>query len=368
MYTVKETLHSFEIKFPLEQYASLDKILFLDIETTGLSPASSQLYLIGIAYYEDHLWHIEQWFAKDSNEEAELLCTLAKTLPNYELVIHFNGNRFDIPYLTQKAKTHSIELALDQIAGIDLYKRLAPLKRLLGLPDCRQKTIEQYLGINRLDQYSGGELINIYKNYVKTPTETSLQLLTQHNRDDMKGMLDIIPALSYYELFHTNPTVTRVEMLKSKNLEQKEHYELLISSKLPFSVPKKLFVRFDGNFLSTDGDRATLKVPVYEEELKLYYAGYKDYVYIPVLDAAYHKSVASHIPKEHKKQATSQTCYTRKYSLFLKQYNKILVEPFFKRNHNDKETFFEITEEIKTNRSLFSRYYSHILHVILENI
>lgn len=364
MYTIKETLHHVQIPFPLERYAPLDKILFLDIETTGLSPASSQLYLIGIAYYQDQAWQIEQWFAQTQNEESELLAKLAETLPHYELMIHFNGDRFDIPYLQQKAKTFDIALPFDLLQGIDIYKRLAPFKQHLCLPDCRQKTLEQFMGINRLDKYSGGELIHIYKGYLKNPTDSSLSLLLQHNRDDMKGMLDIVPTLAYFELCNTEPIVTRVEMLKTKNVEHKDVYELLLSFQLDIALPKKFFTHCDGNFLTIEQDRGTLKVPVYEEELKLYYANYKDYYYIPALDAAYHKAIASHIDAQHRTQATAQTCYTRQDSLFLKQY-RILVEPFFKREYHDKETFFEITEEIKTNRTLFSRYCLHIISTLL---
>ena len=65
MYTNQEVLQNYQISFPLEKYTSLEKILFLDIETTGLSPSSSQLYLIGIAYYEQSTWHIKQWFAQN---------------------------------------------------------------------------------------------------------------------------------------------------------------------------------------------------------------------------------------------------------------------------------------------------------------
>lgn len=365
MYTIKETLHHVQIPFPLERYAPLDKILFLDIETTGLSPSSSQLYLIGIAYYQEQAWQIEQWFAQTKNEETELLTKLAEILPEYELMIHFNGNRFDIPYLLQKAKTFHVNLSFDSIQGIDIYKRLAPFKQHLYLPDCRQKTLEQYMGINRLDKYSGGELIHIYKGYLTAPTTSSLSLLLQHNRDDMKGMLDIVPMLAYSELCNTEPIVTRVEMLKTKNLEQKEVYELLLSFQLDVALPKKFFTHSDGNFLTIDHNKGTLKVPVYEEELKLYYSNYKDYYYIPALDAAYHKTIAAHVDAKNKTQATAQTCYTRQDNLFLKQY-QILVEPFFKRTYHDKETFFEITEEIKTNRTLFSRYCLHIIHTLLS--
>ena len=365
MYINKEVLNDFQIQFPLEKYAPLEKILFLDIETTGLSPASSQLYLIGIAYYKEENWCIEQWMAQKEIEERELLLKLCNLLPQYSVILHFNGNRFDIPYLTEKAKAQFINLSFDAYQGIDIYKRLAPLKNLLALPDCRQKTIEQYLGINRLDKYSGGELIHIYNTYLTAPSDSALQLLIQHNRDDMKGMLDIVPALAYSELCDTEPAVTRVEMLKSKTVDQQETYELLMTLKLPVALPKKFSTHFDGNFLTAEGHKATLKVPVYEEELKLFYSNYADYYYIPCMDAAYHKAVASHADPSIRKQATPETCYTRKDSLFLKQYD-LIVEPFFKKNYKDKETYFEITDEIKTNRKLFSMYCGHILYTLLS--
>ena len=365
MYINKEILNDFQIQFPLEKYAALDKILFLDIETTGLSPSSSQLYMIGIAYYKDKTWYIEQWMAQKEVEERELLLKLTEILPQYSLLLHFNGNRFDIPYLTEKAKASFVDLSFDDYQGIDIYKRLTPLKNLLALPDCRQKTIEQYLGINRLDKYTGGELIHIYKNYLSAPNDGALQLLIQHNRDDMKGMLDIVPALAYSELCDTEPAVTRVEMLKSKTVDHKETYELLMTLKLPVALPKKFFTHFDGNFLTAEGTKATLKVPVYEEELKLYYSNYTDYYYIPCMDAAYHKSVASHADPSIRKQASPETCYTRKDSLFLKQYD-LIVEPFFKKNYKDRETYFEITDEIKINRKLFSMYCGHILYMLLS--
>ena len=365
MYINKEILNDFEIQFPLEKYAPLNQILFLDIETTGLSPTSSQLYLIGTAYYQEGTWCIEQWMAQKEIEERDLLLKLSEVLPQYNTILHFNGNRFDIPYLTEKAKTLFVDLSFDDYQGIDIYKRLVPLKNLLALPDCRQKTIEQYLGIDRLDKYSGGELIHIYKTYLSAPSDSALELLIQHNRDDMKGMLDIVPALAYSELCAAEPSVTRVEMLKSKTVEQKEVYELLMTLKLPVSLPKKFFTHFDGNFLTAEGNKATLKVPVYEEELKLFYSNYTDYYYIPCMDAAYHKSVASHADPSIRKQATPETCYTRKDSLFLKQYD-LIVEPFFKKSYKDKETYFEITDEIKTNRKLFSMYCGHILYMLLS--
>ena len=73
MKTEETILGNFKLEYPLENLASLDQILFLDIETTGFLAASSTLYLIGCAYYTEGNWIIRQWFAQTPDEEAELL-------------------------------------------------------------------------------------------------------------------------------------------------------------------------------------------------------------------------------------------------------------------------------------------------------
>ena len=365
MYTNKVILTDYQVLFPLNIYAPLEQILFLDIETTGLSPANSNLYMIGLAYYEQGTWCIEQWMAERFTEERELLMKLIPFLPRFSHIIHFNGNRFDIPYLTEKAKELFVNLSFDNHVGIDIYKRITPLKNTLVLPDCRQKTIEQFLGINRLDKYTGGELIQIYQAYTKSPDEGMLRLLIQHNLDDMKGMLDITPMLAYSEICNNEATITRVEMLKTSTLSGDPCYALMMTMKLPMSLPQKLFAHFDGNYLTAEGDKATLKVPVFDGELKFFYSNYKEYYYIPTMDAAYHKSVAAHVDASMRQQATAYNCYTRKNSLFLRQYD-ILVEPFFKKDYKDKDTYFEISDETKVNRRLFYTYGSHILRTIIQ--
>lgn len=366
MYQSVEKLYSYKVNYPLEQFAPLDKILFLDIETTGLSPVYSQLYMIGLAYEKNGVWCIEQWMAESPEEESELVKKLSGLLPEYTHIFHFNGNRFDIPFLTEKAGKYQVPLDFKTCQGIDIFKRAASLKKFLLLPDCRQKTIEQFLGMNRTDKYNGGELIQLYKTYTASPTDSLRQTLIQHNRDDMKGMLDIVPILAYIDLAEKPLPVIKAELLKSVNVEHKEVYELSMTSRLATPVPKRIFAQYDNNFLIAEGTSVIIKVPVYTEELKFYYANYKDYYYIPSLDCAFHKSVASGADPSMRVKATASTCYTKKEGMFLKQY-QILIEPFFKRDFKDKETFFEITAETKKNRELFGVYNDHILKTIIQH-
>ena len=48
---------------------SREEILFIDIETTGLSPKNSDLYLIGTGFVEDGKWVVRQFFGENADEE-----------------------------------------------------------------------------------------------------------------------------------------------------------------------------------------------------------------------------------------------------------------------------------------------------------
>ena len=48
MYTQNDVLKDYKVAYPLEQKAPLEKICFLDIETTGLSPQTEKITEFGI--------------------------------------------------------------------------------------------------------------------------------------------------------------------------------------------------------------------------------------------------------------------------------------------------------------------------------
>ena len=50
-----------------------ENLLFLDIETTGLSPENSYIYLIGVICIKDGQKKLHQWFLEDFSEEKKLI-------------------------------------------------------------------------------------------------------------------------------------------------------------------------------------------------------------------------------------------------------------------------------------------------------
>lgn len=356
----EEVLEGFSISYPLERLAPLERILFLDIETTGFTARSSRLYLIGCAYYLAGKWRTIQWMAEDYSQEADILKAFFEFARLYRYLIHFNGNNFDLPFLTQKCEQLSLSYSFEGFQGIDLYKRIAPYKFFLKLPNCKQKTLEQFLGIDRKDVFSGGELIGIYHDYVKNPTEFSENSLFLHNADDLRGMLETLPMLSYYDLFNQPVRARKVQANSYRDINGKTRKELILYLALEQPLPVLVTASAGGCYFRGEGAEAALKVPIYEEELKYFYSNYHDYYYLPAEDVALHKSVAGFVEKEHRVSATAATCYTRKYASYLPQWD-VLFEPFFKRDYKSREIFFELTDELKKNRQAFCDYASHIL-------
>ena len=126
-----------------------EEILFLDIETTGLSPKNSDIYLIGVAYFQGHTWHVSQFFAESPEHECEILNAFLNLAKSFKYVLHFNGDRFDIPFIQDKIEKYVLTDTIKKLISFDLYKQVAPFKAQPRLPDSKQKTIEPSLRINR---------------------------------------------------------------------------------------------------------------------------------------------------------------------------------------------------------------------------
>ncbi|MCI8724765.1 MAG: ribonuclease H-like domain-containing protein [Hungatella sp.] len=357
MITIEKPL-SLPDTYPLDRLGPLEKLLFFDIETTGLSGDYSSLYLIGCTFYRQGFWHLIQWFADTADSEEQLLSSFFHFLKDFDTVIHYNGDGFDIPYLLKRCRAFNLPWDFSQVTSIDLYKRIRPYRKLLNLENLKQKSIERFLGINREDTYSGGELIQIYEDYLKTHEDSLYDMLMLHNREDLEGMPLILPILNYPDFLEHD------FLLAFSSIRPGIHKEaspvLSLTLKSPYQLPVPFRQTSDLYSAEAGGCYLYLNICLYQGTLKYFYPDYKDYYYLIYEDTAVHKSIGEYVDKAARKKATAQTCYTKKSGLFLPQ-PAPLWEPALKKQYRDKITYAEYTPALLENTQTLNRYIRMLL-------
>lgn len=338
MITIQETL-LFPETYPLSRLGKREELLFFDIETTGFSGDHTNLYLIGCVCYQDGSWNLIQWFSDTPDSEKEVLSTFFEFLKQFATVIHFNGDGFDIPYLTKRCRAFGLPYDFSGVTSFDIYKRIRPYRNLLGLASMKQKAIEQFLGVARDDLYSGGQLIEVYKDYLKSHDKVLLDMLLLHNADDLRGMPGILPILNYPDYLEHDFHLDSQELVSRRDIFGREYRALKLVYKSEYSIPVPFTRTSSIADLEADGDRLTATVDLYEGELKYFYPDYKNYYYLIYEDRAIHKSIAEYVDKEARIKASQKTCYTRQTGCYLPQFSPAFT-PVLQREPKDKITYF----------------------------
>lgn len=280
-----------------------EDIVFFDIETSGFTARSSNVYLIGCAYQKEGSYNYIQWFAETPNEEKEILISFFSFIKDYKVIIHFNGSMFDMPYVMDKCKRHALLYSFDSFESIDLLKEIRPYKTILNLPNCKQKTVEMLIGLNRDDIFTGGQLIPVYEDYQYTRDERALKALTLHNAEDIMGMVDIASTLIYSDIFKKN-------MYSISNLNYTPS-EFIATATLNNIAPANVTYNITDFTVLIRKNKLKIIVKGTDNIFKNYYTNYKDYYFLIYEDSVIHKSLATYVDKNCKKKATKDTCYSK---------------------------------------------------------
>ncbi len=145
---------------------NVNKLGYLDIETTGLSSNLHNITLIGIHSLDSTSIYI------DSHNHKRALSDLA----NYNYLVTFNGNRFDLSFI-QKHYDFG-----NGFTSIDLYPLLKEMGYRGGL-----KRIEHNLGLSRMglvDGMYGREAVGLWEQY-KNGSQQALKKLVNYNIEDI---------------------------------------------------------------------------------------------------------------------------------------------------------------------------------------
>lgn len=331
-------------EFFSENFSFLD-LLFFDIETTGLSPKTSHVYLIGLIQYnpDASCFEMTQYLAEseDPSEEIQVLESFCRVALTKNCLVHFNGSSFDLPFLKHRCKALHLTESLSQLSSLDLYRELLSMSAFFRqMPDHKQKSFELLIGYPREDQLSGKEMITAFQEYAKTKDSSTLNLLFLHNADDLKGMLALTSLGSLKQLLNGSWQITDVQELQEPNLDLDGAMEtkLLFSLSLETPVPVTLSANAGFCYITVTENKAKIKMPLYEGTLLYFYPDYKNYYYLPFEDEAIHKSIAAYLEPSHRQKATATTCYKKISGKFLYAPGAPDL-PLLKENYRSREHY-----------------------------
>ena len=74
------------------------EIVFFDIETSGLSATSAEIFLAGMVAFKGHQFVMYQYFSENSNNEIDLLTYISDMFKTKKYIFTYNGNAFDIHF------------------------------------------------------------------------------------------------------------------------------------------------------------------------------------------------------------------------------------------------------------------------------
>lgn len=360
MITIEKNV-SIPVAYPLERLGNPKDLLFFDIETTGFSGASSSLYLIGCISYQNGRWKLIQWFADSPSSEAELLHAFFSFLKEFKTLIHFNGDRFDIPYLQKRCLFYHLPYDFTSVKSIDIYRKIKPYQKLLGLNSLKQKAIEGFLNISRKDLFTGGELIQVYEDYLISHNIELCDLLLLHNEDDLKGMPALLPILSYPDFFETTLSLTDYQICQEKDSLGNPLPALRLSCQGDCKIPVPFRISRPPVICSVRNNTIIFSIELFEGTLKHFYPDYKDYYYLIYEDTAVHKSIGEYVDKSARVKATAKTCYTKKEGIFLPQFS-LLWEPVMKKEPRDKLSYIPLSDSALHDSSRFQCYLAQLFY------
>ncbi|MFO7889006.1 MAG: ribonuclease H-like domain-containing protein [bacterium] len=162
------------------------KTLFVDTETTGLAGGTGTVpFLIGIGYFSDQGFCIDQYMMRDYHEEAALLHALESRFQEAEFIVSYNGKSYDLNILSTRLILNRIDSYLNDLHHFDL---LHTVRRIWGarLRDCSLTNIEQkILKFFRDDDIPGYLIPHVYFDYINSGNGQKMIQVFEHNRLDI---------------------------------------------------------------------------------------------------------------------------------------------------------------------------------------
>lgn len=192
------------------------RVIYLDIETSGLF--GSRVFLVGLGYYNarDGTLDVQQFFARNYEEEYAVIKHTMDKMKQFDCIVTYNGKSFDIPMLddkfwyyfnssTEEFVRHHVDLVHEsrRVLGLGKKAKLSQLERAV-------------LKLQRDIDVSSSHIPRIYGDYVEAGAGIDVislfgGLFTSETRDPFNGLDDEFlsehekaTVINMYRIIHHN--------------------------------------------------------------------------------------------------------------------------------------------------------------------
>lgn len=174
------------------------RALFFDTETTGLAGGTGTVpFLIGIAWFEDESFRIQQLFLPDLGREAPMLHWLRDRVERSSCVVSFNGKTFDWPLLRNR-------FVMNRVKAPPLPPHLDLLHCARRIFRSRLKSVRlvelerKVLGMYREDDVSGALIPQLYFDYLDGGEVAPMAKVIEHNANDLIALAALVAKLVHH--------------------------------------------------------------------------------------------------------------------------------------------------------------------------
>jgi hypothetical protein len=182
---------SHPIALALLGFVEPEKLLFLDIETLGLS--TEPLILIGLVRLQDGGVFVKHIVVRTIQEELPALVALAEELKEAEALVTYNGRAFDVNFIEARMRYYGLSHRVEH-PNFDLL----PFARRLfreSLPNCRLETVEKVLSVERVIDIPSALVPEFYLDYLRERNVGPLVAIIEHNRQDLLSLVLLLKKL-----------------------------------------------------------------------------------------------------------------------------------------------------------------------------
>jgi uncharacterized protein len=171
----------------------LQKTLFLDTETTGLTGGTGTfVFMVGLGYFYEGGFLIHQIFMRDYSEEKACLSLLNQFLESFQFLVTFNGRHYDIPLLETRFILSRMNSRIREMPNFDL---LFPSRKIWkgAYENCRLVTLEsKLLGMGREGDVPSEWIPQFYFEYIQTGDAREIHRVFYHNQMDILSMVGLM--------------------------------------------------------------------------------------------------------------------------------------------------------------------------------